>query len=206
VLGANGAGKSTLGACLSGHSPLRGGRRNGPLGGIAFQRPENQFTAGSVGEEIASALPGKMAGPEKERRVAEALAAWNLVGFERRHPLALSQGEQRRLALASLTIAERWPLLVLDEPMAGLDASGAAGLIEKTAALAREGRAIALITHDMDLALRLCPRSIVLGEGRVLAEGPTTRLLGDRVLLDRAGLCEPSSAEAGRWLQRAAAC
>ena len=206
VLGANGAGKSTLGACLSGHSPLRGGRRNGPLGGIAFQRPENQFTAGSVGEEIASALPGKMAGPEKERRVAEALAAWNLVGFERRHPLALSQGEQRRLALASLTIADRWPLLVLDEPMAGLDASGAAGLIEKTAALAREGRAIALITHDMDLALRLCPRSIVLGEGRVLAEGPTTRLLGDRVLLDRAGLCEPSSAEAGRWLQRAAAC
>jgi len=206
VLGANGAGKSTLGACLSGHSPLRGGRRYGQLGGIAFQRPENQFTAGSVSEEIASALPRKTVDPEREWRVAEALAAWKLVGLERRHPLALSQGEQRRLALASLTAGDRWPLLVLDEPMAGLDAEGAARLVEMIAALARKGRAVALITHDMDLALRLCPRSVVLGEGRVLAEGPTITLLRDRALLDRAGLCEPSWAEAGRWLQRAAAC
>src|SRR5579871_2421378 len=140
VLGANGAGKSTLGACLSGHNALRGGRRFGERGGIAFQRPENQFTAASVSEEIASALPRNETGAAKERLVAEALAAWNLVGFERRHPLALSQGEQRRLALASLTAGDRWPLLVLDEPMAGLDARGAAGLIEKTAALAAEGR------------------------------------------------------------------
>src|SRR5439155_12410266 len=133
-------------------------------------------------------------------RIAEALGAWGLAGLERRHPLNLSQGEQRRLALAALTASDRWPLLVLDEPMGGLDAHGAVMLTEKIEALAATGRAIALITHDMDLALRLCPRSIVLGEGRVLAEGSTRALLTDPALLGRAGLAEPSCAEADRWL------
>ena len=90
--------------------------------------------------------------------------------------------------------------------MAGLDAHGTARLVEAIAALGAEGRAIALITHDMDLALRLCPRSIVLAGGRVLAEGPTPVLLSDPALLDRAGLAEPSCASARRWLRRVASC
>jgi energy-coupling factor transport system ATP-binding protein len=206
VLGANGAGKSTLGACLSGHLTLRGGARHGPMGGIAFQRSENQFTASSVGTEIGSALSKEIAAAARNRRIGESLDAWGLAGLEGRHPLELSQGEQRRLALATLTTSDRWPLLVLDEPMAGLDARGASVLIEEIAALASQGRAIALITHDMDLALRLCARSIILGEGRVLATGATGALLGDAALLERAGLAEPSSAEASRWLRRAASC
>src|SRR5205823_12386451 len=109
---------STLGACLSGHLALKGGRRSGPLGGIAFQRAENQFTAAQVDEEIASTLAGTMAAAERAGRVAEALDAWGIAGLERRHPLNLAQGEQRRLALATLTASDRWPLLVLDEPMA----------------------------------------------------------------------------------------
>jgi energy-coupling factor transport system ATP-binding protein len=56
------------------------------------------------------------------------------------------------------------------------------------------------------LALRLCARSIVLGEGRLLAEGPTRMLLADSTLLARAGLAEPSCAEANRWLRRVALC
>jgi energy-coupling factor transport system ATP-binding protein len=206
LLGANGAGKSTLGACLSGQLALRGGAREGPPGGILFQRPENQFTAGSVGAEIGSALPKGIAAAARDWSIGESVAAWGLAGLEGRHPLELSQGEQRRLALAMLTASDRWPLLVLDEPMAGLDARGAAHLIEALAALAAQGRAIALITHDMDLALRLCARSIVLGEGCILAAGATAALLGDPVLLERAGLAEPSSAEACRWLRRAASC
>jgi energy-coupling factor transport system ATP-binding protein len=206
VLGTNGAGKSTLGACLSGHLALRGGSRHGPPGGIVFQRPENQFTAGSVGTEMASALPKGIEVAERDRRIGGSLAAWGLAGLEGRHPLELSQGEQRRLALAALTASDRWPLLVLDEPVAGLDARGATILIEKIAALAAQGRAIALITHDMDLALRLCARSIILGEGRVLATGATGALLSDPALLERAGLVEPSCAGAARWLWRAASC
>ena len=116
-----------------------------------------------------------------------------LTAFARRHPFELSQGEKRRLALAALTVDEgRWPLLVLDEPLAGLDARGAAGLVRRIEAMTLQGKAIALITHDMDLALRLCPRSIVLDEGRIVAEGATQTLLEDRDLLRRAGLTEPA--------------
>jgi energy-coupling factor transport system ATP-binding protein len=134
------------------------------------------------------------------------LAAWGLSGLENRHPFELSEGQQRRLALATLSASDRWPLLVLDEPMAGLDAHGASTLIREILWLSEKGRAIAVITHDMDLALRLCPRCIVLGEGRLLADGPTDKLMDDPGLLKRAGLAEPASAKARQWLRRVALC
>ncbi|WP_414475136.1 ABC transporter ATP-binding protein [Microvirga sp. M2] len=206
LLGANGAGKSTLGLCLSGLLPLKAGDRTGAQGGYAFQRPENQFTAGTVRGEILDALPKPMAGNVKAERVAGALAAWELSGLENRHPLELSQGQKRRLALAALTASDRWPLLVLDEPTAGLDARGVSMLISEILTLQGKGHAIAVITHDMDFALRLCPRSIIVGEGGILADGPTQALMGDTTLLERAGLAEPSCAGALHWLRRVASC
>lgn len=206
ILGPNGAGKSTLGLCLSGLLPLKEGKRTGTPGGYAFQRPENQFTAGTVHDEILTAMPKWMASAKKAARAAEALAAWGLAGLGERHPFELSQGQKRRLALATLTASDRWPLLVLDEPMAGLDAHGASTLAAEILALRERGRAIAVITHDMDLALRLCARSVIVGEGGILADGPTRELLDDPGLLKRAGLAEPSCAKAMRWLRRVAAC
>ncbi len=205
ILGANGAGKSTLGLCLSGLLPLKSGQRTGAPGGYAFQRPENQFTAGTVRDEILSALP-KASADRTPAWLTDILESWGLAGFENRHPFELSQGQKRRLALASLTASDRWPLLVLDEPTAGLDAQGVSGLVEAIAALSRKGRAVAVITHDMDLVLRLCPRAIIVGEGAILADAPTGELMSDAALLARAGLAEPSCAPAMRWLRRAAAC
>jgi energy-coupling factor transport system ATP-binding protein len=206
ILGANGAGKSTLGLCLSGLLPPKQGKRTGPPGGYAFQRPENQFVAGTVRDELLTALPKRMSMTEKEGRVIGALRSWGLSGSGNRHPFELSQGQKRRLALASLTISESWPLLVLDEPMAGLDQHGTSALIDMILALRGNGRAVAVITHDMDFALRLCPRSIVVGEGRILADGPTAGIMEDAGLLARAGLAEPSCAPARRWLRRVASC
>jgi energy-coupling factor transport system ATP-binding protein len=206
ILGANGAGKSTLGLCLSGLLPLKAGKRKGASGGYAFQRPENQFTAGTVREELMTALPKDMPAALKNDRVAEMLARWELAGLDNRHPFELSQGQKRRLALAALTISKRWPLLVLDEPTAGLDAWGVARLIESIEALHDTGRAIAVITHDLDFASRLCPRSIVVGEGGILADGPTQDLMDDAALLRRAGLVEPAHRQAVRWLRRSAPC
>lgn len=206
ILGANGAGKSTLGLCLAGLLPVKSGKRQGATGGVAFQRAENQFVGGTVSDELRAALPTPIGDAEQARLVAETLEKWGLGGLGRQHPFELSQGQKRRLALATLTITDRWPLLVLDEPMAGLDAAGAAALTMQIAGLRRQGRAVAVITHDMDLALRLCPRSIVVGEGRILADGPTGALLRDADLLRRADLAEPSSAAARRWLERVAAC
>jgi energy-coupling factor transport system ATP-binding protein len=188
VLGANGAGKSTLGAALAGLLPLRAGRRWGAPGGVAFQNPEAQFTAGSVREEVADAL-----GPRRDEAMAT-LADWSLADLAERHPFELSQGQKRRLALASLTAGDRWPLLVLDEPTAGLDARGAALIEGHLRRLAARGRAIAVITHDMDFALRLCPRSVVLGGGRILAEGRTAALMRDPALLAAADLAPPAIA------------
>jgi energy-coupling factor transport system ATP-binding protein len=188
ILGANGAGKSTFGAALAGLLPLRAGRRIGPPGGIAFQNPEAQFTAGSVREEVATAITGA------QGRLAATLDSWDLTDLADRHPFELSQGQKRRLALASLTASDRWPLLVLDEPTAGLDARGVAMIEGHLRRLAARGRAIAVITHDMDFAMRLCPRAIVLGRGRLLAEGRTRDLMGDAALLEAADLAPPAVA------------
>jgi energy-coupling factor transporter ATP-binding protein EcfA2 len=206
ILGANGAGKSTLGLCLSGLLPLKAGSRTGAAGGYAFQRSENQFTAGTVRDEILDALPKQIAAKAKAECVAGTLAAWGLCGLENRHPFELSQGQKRRLALAALTASDRWPLLVLDEPMAGLDAHGVSTLMREILALHESGRAVAVITHDMDLALRLCPRSIIVGEGGILADGPTQELMRDTAFLRQVGLAEPSCAKALQWLQQVVSC
>jgi len=194
ILGANGAGKSTLGASLAGVLKLRGGARQGPAGGIAFQRPESQFTTGSVREEIAAA-----SGKPGRGHVDEILAAWSLTELQHRHPFELSQGQKRRLALATLVAGRRWPLLVLDEPLAGLDAAGAEMVTAHIEAMRDAGFAIAVITHDMDFALRLCPRAVIVGEGGILADGPTRGLLADHGLLQRAGLTPPAIAPLLRW-------
>jgi energy-coupling factor transporter ATP-binding protein EcfA2 len=206
ILGRNGAGKSTLGASLAGLLRLKAGRREGAPGGMAFQNPESQFVAGSVREEAATALDRSMRPAERLGRTDSLLAAWSLAGLGERHPFELSQGQKRRLALLTLTAGERWPLLVLDEPTAGLDAEGAAMVALHVEALRRGGHAIAIITHDMDFALRVCPRSVVVGEGTILADGPTQALLRDPALLQRAGLEEPAIAPAIAWLERHAPC
>lgn len=179
IVGRNGAGKTTLGAALAGLLRPRRGRRSGPMGSLCFQNPESQFVAGSVREELAT--------PDADGH----LAAWGLAGLGDRHPLELSQGQKRRLALASVIAGEAPPLLVLDEPTAGLDAAGRSLLRRRVDVLAEQGSAIALVTHDLDFALATCHRAIIVGEGRVLADGPITELMRDHVQLARAGLEEP---------------
>ena len=119
------------------------------------------------------------------------LAEWGLAGLGERHPLELSQGQKRRLALAMMTAGRKPPLLVLDEPTAGLDAAGKSLLRQRIDSLAGQGSAIAIITHDLDFALAVCRRAVIVGEGRVLADGPIVPLMHDRALLARADLEEP---------------
>jgi len=199
IFGPNGAGKSTLGASLAGILRLKAGRRSGPPGGIAFQRPEAQFTEASVLEEVAAVCCDR-------NQAAAILARWGLSDRSHAHPYQLSQGQKRRLALATLTAGDRWPFLVLDEPLAGLDARGTAEVERDIERLRRGGRAVVLITHDMDFALKVCSRAVVVGEGGILADGPTPRLLRDKALLARAGLKAPTLLPALEWLERVPAC
>ena len=206
ILGRNGTGKSTLGATLAGLLRLRGGRRDGPAGGMAFQNPESQLMAGSARDEIAEALGRSRSEDERLPAADELLASWGLAGLERRHPFELSQGQKRRLGLLALVAADRWPLIVLDEPTAGLDAAGVSALARRLLSLARGGRALAIITHDMDFALKTCTRAVVVGDGGILADRPMIDLACDPALLRRAGLEEPAVMPALRWLQRHAPC
>ena len=199
IVGPNGAGKSTLGAALAGLLRLRAGTREGPPGAIAFQNPENQFLEASVSDEVAAALP-KATGGAHLRAV---LDRWSLGPLARQHPYELSQGEKRRLALACLTATDRWPLLVLDEPTSGLDARGVATIAEAVRSLAGDGRALAVITHDMDFALAVCDRLSVIAEGGILAGGPTKDLLRDDRLLARADLAPPALRPVLDWLAHA---
>ncbi|WP_306117992.1 MULTISPECIES: ATP-binding cassette domain-containing protein [unclassified Roseitalea] len=198
IVGANGAGKSTLGASLAGLLRLKGGRRDGPVGAIAFQNPENQFLQASVRDELASALD-KTAAPDA---TAPLLERWGLGAVAGQHPFELSQGQKRRLALACLTATDRWPLIVLDEPTSGLDARGAAEVAANIEAIAGQGRAVAVITHDMDFALRTCHRVIVLGEGGILVQGRPGDILRQGALLARADLAPPAIAPVLGWLER----
>jgi energy-coupling factor transporter ATP-binding protein EcfA2 len=99
----------------------------------------------------------------------------------------LSRGEKRRVCLAGLLACEA-RLLVLDEPTSDLDPRGRRELI---ALLSRLPVAQLIATHDLELVVSLCPRSIVLDGGRIVADGPTLELLDDESLMLAHGLERP---------------
>ncbi len=210
VVGPNGAGKSTLGYALAGLTRLKAGRREGPPGGVLFQAPDLQFMAADVSGEIALALDGGRRGrgmdAARPADISARLAAWGLAGLERRHPLDLSEGQKRRLALATLEASPWGGALVLDEPTAGLDPRAAAALEQRVRVLAAgetgAQRGVALITHDMDLVYRLADRVIALEAGRVVFEGTPAALFGESGRRRALGLAEPTALELARWLEQ----
>jgi cobalt/nickel transport system ATP-binding protein len=194
LLGPNGAGKTTLVLHLNGI--LRAGRGQVsvaglPVGkptlqeirrrvGIVFQDPDDQLFMPTVGADVAFG-PRNLGLPETEvaDRVAEALEQVGMAGFADRPPHHLSFGQRRRVAVA--TVLSMHPeILVLDEPSSNLDPAGRRELAEVLQALPVT---LLMVTHDLPYALQLCPRSVVLDGGVVVADGPTRALLADTDLL-----------------------
>ena len=205
LLGESGAGKSTLARHLIGLlRPTSGGVRVGGRDaaresvarlaetvGYVVQNPLHQLFAETVAAEIAF---GPLArGWKREAanaRVDELLASFGLERYRDRHPLALSEGERRRVALAA-TLAARPRLLVLDEPTVGQDAGERKRLGALLREFASEGCSALVITHDVEFAAASCDRAVVLVDGRVLADGPVAEILGQSDLLERAALEAP---------------
>lgn len=201
ITGPNGAGKSTLFLHLNGILNGDGMVRvmgvevmDGHLGairakvGLVFQDPDDQLFSPTVFEDVAFG-PLHIGLPEAEvrRRVGWALAQVGMEGFENRLPHHLSLGERKRIAIA--TVLSMTPaILVLDEPTSGLDPRSRRSLIQ----LLREFPQTMLVaSHDMRLVRDLCSRTVILDEGRIVADGPTDRLLADVELLERHGLERP---------------
>jgi cobalt/nickel transport system ATP-binding protein len=158
--------------------------------GLIFQDPDDQLFSPTAFEDVAFG-PLHMGLPEKEvrERVARALAAVGMTGHEEHMPHHLSLGERKRIAIATV-LAMDPEVLVLDEPSAGLDPRARRNLI----ALLRElPQTMLVASHDMRLVWDLCPRTVILDGGRLVADGPTTELLQDKTLMERHGLEVPYS-------------
>jgi cobalt/nickel transport system ATP-binding protein len=156
--------------------------------GLLFQNPDDQLFCPTVFEDVAFG-PEQLGetSDEVRRRVEEALSRVGLSGFEKRSPQHLSGGEKQRVCLAGI-LACHPEILVLDEPTSELDPRGERGLIELLRSLPVTQ---VLATHDLELVVKLCPRSILLDAGRIVADGPTAEILGDEKLMLKHGLEKP---------------
>ena len=205
LLGPNGSGKSTLLLHLNGilpddHSDESAVRIAGePVSrrnlesirrqvGLVFQEPDDQLFCPTVAEDVAfgPAQLGKSR-DEVALRVEQVLNQVGLPQFGHRATHHLSHGEKRRVCLAGVLACDP-SVLVLDEPTSDLDPRGR----REFKALLRQIRATKLIaTHDLEMVVELCPRSIVLDGGRVVADGSTVDLLNDEALMLAHGLEKP---------------
>lgn len=202
VVGANGAGKSTLLLHLNGSLiPQSGTVRIGDVRvgkttlpdirrtvGMIFQEPDDQLFMPTVAEDVAfGPLNLGLAREEVERRVDAALRQVDATHLRDRPPYKLSGGEKRLAAIATV-LAMTPDILVMDEPSSGLDPRSRRTLIELLAGFPHTK---IIATHDLDLVLDLCKRTIVLREGRVMADGPTSDIFADDRLLAASHLEKP---------------
>ena len=201
LVGPNGAGKSTLMLHLNGILTGRGdvtvgdkriSRDNLPairaMVGLVFQNPDDQLFSPTVFEDVAfGPLHMGLAKEEVEKRVTAALEAVRMSGYRDRLSHHLSVGEKKRIAIATVLSMDP-QILVLDEPSAGLDPRARRTLIN----LLRELPITMLVsTHDMKLVEELFPRTIVMDEGLIVADGKTKEILADEKLLNEHGLEKP---------------
>ncbi|MGW2776014.1 ATP-binding cassette domain-containing protein [Streptomyces olivaceoviridis] len=187
LMGRNGAGKSTLLGSLVGLvAPASGTvdvdgavpHRTPPRDlvrrvGLVPQEPRDLLYADTVAAECAAADRDAAAAPGTCRALVSEL----LPGVaDDTHPRDLSEGQRLALALA-VVLTARPPLILLDEPTRGLDYAAKARLVSVLRALAAEGHAIVLATHDVELAAELAHRVVLLAEGEVIADGPTAEIV-----------------------------
>ncbi|HEX9093700.1 MAG TPA: ABC transporter ATP-binding protein [Coriobacteriia bacterium] len=204
IVGANGAGKSTLLLHLIGVlSPTRGNVSIGDVPvtretlsdvrksvGMVFQYPDDQLFMPTVRDDVAFG-PLNLGLPAETvaARVGDALARVDATHLADRPPYRLSGGEKRAVAIA--TVLAMCPnMLVLDEPSSNLDPCARRRLI---GLLAGFEHTKIIATHDLDLALDLCERTLVLKDGAVAADGATRDVFADDGLLARCQLERPLS-------------
>jgi energy-coupling factor transporter ATPase len=194
VVGPNGGGKSTLVRLLngllkpdsgriwvSGHDPATEPFEVRRHLGVLFQNPENGLVAPFVEDDVAFGLENLGVPREEMReRVAWAIRAVGLEGYERREPHTLSGGEKQRVALAGLLAVEP-EILVLDEPTSMLDAAGRGEILERLEAL-RAQKTILHVTHHLEELIN-ADRILVFNGGELVANESPERLFSDAGLL-----------------------
>lgn len=209
LVGPNGAGKSTLALMLNGTLRQKGSVEIGGIKltaktlpeirrqvGLLFQNPDDQLFMPSLREDLAFGPENMgMSAKSIETEVAHYLKIFKLQETASRAPHQISGGQKRLAALATVLIMQP-DLLVLDEPSSGLDPRARLELLR---ILQELPTALLLATHDLDFALQLCSRCLILEKGHIVSDGPSPKLLSDEKLLQKHGLELPISLSRAKY-------
>lgn len=199
LIGPNGAGKTTLMRGALGLLPAEGHSSLARLGPrerahAAAWLPQARDIAWPVSVETLVALGrtpylagGRRLSEQDGAAVAHALEEMGLSGFRERDATALSGGEQARVLIARV-LAQDTPLILADEPVAGLDPAHQFALMRVFARLADAGKAIVVSLHDLTLAARFCSRLVLLNRGQKVADGAPREVLRNSTLADVFGV------------------
>lgn len=205
IMGENGAGKTTLAKHLNGLLKPTVGRvlvdgedtRKVSVAhlsrkvGLVFQNPDHLLFSETVRDEVGFALknfgfPQDVA----EKQVGRILEALDLTEYSDTSPFLLSGGERKRVALASI-LAWEPDYLVLDEPTIGQDYQQKERLRNFILQLYSQGKAVVMITHDVEFVAESNPKVILLSNGRIVAQGDADRILSRDDLVEKASLVKP---------------
>ena len=188
LIGPNGAGKTTLMRAALGLIPATGQSTLAQMtararGQAVAWMPQSREIAWPVDVETVVRLgrtPHQAAGQKLSaadaEAVARALTRMGLDGFRHRTATRLSGGEQARVLIAR-SLAQEAPLLMADEPTAGMDPAQQSATMQTFTDLASEGRSVLVSLHDLGLAARHCTRLVILHEGRIAADGSPADVL-----------------------------
>ena len=195
IVGANGSGKSTLLLHIAGAVEVQSGRitLKGREGadilranvGLTFQSADDELLMPSVIEDVAFSLVTSGMPPHSaHERAGEILTKLGISHLSSRPPHRLSGGEKRLVTFAGI-LASNPEILALDEPTAGLDPKARRRVINF---LRETEKAVILATHDLDMALDVCNRAVILSGGKISAEGELPELFKNGKILEESGL------------------
>lgn len=202
IIGANGAGKSTLLMLLMGVIfPCQGEIRVGEVQltkktlpmirqrlGMVFQDPDDQLFMTTVYDDVAFGPRNyKLDEKEVEKRAFQALEMVGILHLKDRAPFKLSGGEKRAAAIASV-LSMQPDILVMDEPTAALDPKSRRRVMRLLQSFAHTK---IITSHDLDMVFELCERTIVIKDGEIASDGPTSEILVNAELMDACGLEVP---------------
>ena len=206
IMGQNGAGKTTLIRMLNGLLRPTSGRvliegedvissTIGSLSkkvGIIFQNPMHQLFSNTVAEEIRFSLKSMdLSKEEIEEKIKITLREYGFEKYANQSPMNLSGGESKKLANASIMCRDP-DILVFDEPTLGQDGNEIKIFLNMLEEERKKKKTIIMVTHNVEFAFEHVPRVVLMTNGRILADGPTSRLLTNEALVNRSSLLLPN--------------
>ena len=219
IVGCTGCGKTTLLKAMAGLMEVQGGeilldgenifsrrfdrtvlRRKV---GMVFQYPEYQLFAQTVEKDVGFGLKySRLSREEKQERVRWALEqmGFSYEEIKDQSPLSLSGGEKRRVAIAGV-LATKPELLMLDEPLAGLDPMAREAFLEFLEKLTGQGVTVLMVSHNLDALAEHAARIIGMKQGKIVMDGSCQEVLGDSRALRTIGLLGSEAAQTAELLQ-----